>query len=247
MQWIESFLTGRKQRVIVNGGKSTWAEVLSGIPQGSVLGPILFLIFIDDLPDSVEGLVKIFADDTKVFSAINEEEDYKSLQKDLDHLSEWSDKWQLRFNVSKCGVMYYGNRSEKHAYSMEEGGVKRELAKLNEEKDLGVIFDPSMTFSKHVGMIANKANRILGVIKRTSSFMDIDMFTILYKTLVRVRPHLEYANCIWNPILQKDIQLIESVQRRATKLVPQLKDLPYADRLRRLKLPTLAYRRITWH
>ena len=240
--WIESFLTGRKQRVIVNGGKSTWADVVSGIPQGSVLGPILFLIFIDDLPDSIEGLVKIFADDTKVFSAIHDEEDSKSLQKDLDSLSEWSDKWQLRFNVSKCGVMYYGNRSEKCTYSMEEGGVRRDLGELTEEKDLGVTFDPTLTFSRHVGIIVNKANRILGVIKRSFTYMDADMFNVLYKTLVR--PHLEYANCIWNPILHKDVKLIESVQRRATKIVPEMKDLPYSDRLQRLKIPTLAYRRL---
>ena len=224
--WIESFLTGRKQRVIVNGDKSTWADVVSGIPQGSVRGPILFLIFIDDLPDSIEGLVKIFADDTKVFSAIHDEEDSKSLQKDLDSLSEWSDKWQLHFNVSKCGVMYYGNRSEKCTYSMEEGGVRRDLGELTEEKDMGVTFDPTLTFSRHVGIIVNKANRILGVIKRSFTYMDADMFNVLYKTLIRL--HLEYANCIWNPILHKDVKLIESVQRRATKIVPEMKDLPYS-------------------
>ena len=131
--WIRSFLTGRKQRVIVNGGESSWLEVLSGIPQGSVLGPILFLLFIDDLPESVEGLVKIFADDTKVFTAVHEESDCKRLQKDLDYLSDWSDRWQLRFNISKCGVMHYGNQNEKFTYNMQEEGVKRNLVETKED------------------------------------------------------------------------------------------------------------------
>ena len=99
-----------------------------------------------------------------------------------------------------------------------------------------------MMFSKHTGMVANKANRILGVIRRTFDYMDAVMFTTLYKSLIR--PHLEYTNCIWSPILHKDSTLIESIQRKATKLVQGLKDLPYPVRLRYLKIPALAYRRV---
>ena len=120
LHWIESFLTGRKQRVMVKGEPSTWADVISGIPQGSVLGPILFVIFINDLPDAVDSYVKIFADDTKIFTHIKTREDCDNLQSDLDSLSAWSDKWQLRFNVSKCGVMHYGNQREPYSYSMYE-------------------------------------------------------------------------------------------------------------------------------
>ena len=243
LKWIGSFLMGRKQRVIINGGKSSWKDVVSGIPQGSVLGPILFLVFIDDLPDSIESLVKIFADDTKVFTSINSEDDCAKLQADLESLSQWSDKWQLRFNVGKCGVMHYGQDHDQfHTYTMHEEGVERQLGILQEEKDLGVIFDPSLKFSKHINTVANKANRILGVIKRTFSYMDSRMFTTLYKTLVR--PHVEYANCVWSPFQLKDIETIEKVQRRATKLVPELRNLEYSARIRQLKLPTLAYRRL---
>ena len=243
LKWIESFLTGRKQRVIINGGSSPWTDAVSGIPKDSVLGPILFLIFIDDLPDSVAGLVKIFADDTKLFSAIKSKEDCKKLQADLESLSQWSDRWLSQFNVSKCGVMHYGQQKEEQfTYTMHEEGIERELGVLQEEKDLGVMFDPTLRFSKHVSMVANKANRILGVMKRTFSFMDNKMLTTLYKTLVR--PHVEYANCVWHPFLQNDIRTIEKVQRRATKLTSDVKDLEYPDRLRKLKLPTLAYRRL---
>ena len=242
LRWIESFLTGRRQRVNVNGGMSSWEEVHSGIPQGSVLGPILFVIFINDLPDVVDCYVKIFADDTKVFTQVNDEEDCRNLQRDLENLSQWSDKWQLKFNVSKCGVMHYGNQPTQQIYTMSEEGDRRELGVLTEEKDLGVKFDPSLKFSKHVAMVANKANRMVGIIRRTFDFLDEDMLKILYKTLVR--PHLEYANCIWNPVLHKDVLMIERVQRRATKILPSLKEVKYADRLRQLNLPTLAYRRV---
>ncbi len=242
LKWVESFLTGRKQRVNIHGKFSSWADVHSGIPQGSVLGPILFVIFINDLPDAVGSYVKIFADDTKVFTQIKKEDDWMQLQDDLDSLSHWSDMWQLKFNVSKCGVMHYGSQTEVHTYSMSEEGTRRNLEVLNEEKDLGVKFDPTLTFSKHAAMVANKANRIVGVIRRTFDFLDEEIMKLLYKSLVR--PHLEYANCIWNPVHNKDIQLIEKVQRRATKSIPSLKELPYQDRLRRLGLPTLAYRRL---
>ena len=242
LKWVESFLTGRKQKVVFNGKSSPWEEVLSGIPQGSVLGPILFIIFINDLPDVVEGQVKIFADDTKLFKAIHSEEDSKQLQKDLNSSCDWSDKWLLRFNVGKCGIMHYGNQEVTHTYTMQEDGVQRNVTETQEEKDLGVLFDPSLKFSKHVGLIASRANRILGVIKRFFDYMDQEMFCILYKTLIR--PHLEYANSIWSPLLQKDKELLEKVQRRATKIIPEIKDLPYQDRLETLKIPTLSYRRL---
>ena len=193
--------------------------------------------------DSVAGLVKIFADDTKLFSSIKSKEDCKKLQADLESLSQWSDRWLLRFNVSKCGVMHYGlQKEEQYTYTMHEEGIERALGVLQEEKDLGVMFDPTLRFSKHVSTVANKANRILGVMKRTFSFMDNKMLTTLYKTLVR--PHVEYANCVWHPFLQNDIQTIEKVQRRATKLTSDVKDFEYPERLRKLKLPTLAYRRL---
>ena len=200
------------------------------------------MIFISDLPDSIDGQVKIFADDTKLFKCIHDEEDRRKLQRDLNNLCEWSDRWLLRFNVGKCGIMHYGHQEEKHEYTMQENGEERELKETQEEKDLGVLFDPSLKFTKHIGLISTRANKILGVIKRSFDFMDSDMFCILYKTLVR--PHLEYANCIWSPIFQKDKDLLEKVQRRATKIVPALKDLPYSERLQLLNIPTLSYRRL---
>ena len=138
--------------------------------------------------------------------------------------------------------MHYGRQPSFYTYSMSEEGIRRDLEVLEEEKDLRVKFDPSLQFSKHVAMVSNKANKMVGIIRRTFDYMDEKMLTTLYKTLVR--PHLEYANCIWHPPLHKDVQTIEKVQRRATKIVSSLRDLPYEQRLKKLKLPTLAYRRL---
>ena len=110
--WTKDFLLDRKQQVVVNGKLSYWSIVLSGIPQGSVLGPILFVIFINDLPDQIRNTVKIFVEDTKIFRALHEPEDYSYLQVDLDRLVEWSQLWQLHFNNSKCKVLHIGNSNQ---------------------------------------------------------------------------------------------------------------------------------------
>ena len=208
MDW--KFLDWKEQRVSINGGVSSWADVHSSIPQGSVLGPILFIIFINDLPDVDKNCVKIFADDTKVFIHVQSDDDCRSLQRDLEKLSEWSDTWQHRFNVSKCGVMHYGNQDRNFTYSMSEENTRRDLDILEEEKDLRVKFDPTLCFTKHVAMVSSKANRMVDIIRRTFDYMDEKLLKTLYKTLIR--PHLEYANCIWNPPLNKDLQMIEKIK-----------------------------------
>ena len=118
LEWIQDFLSVRRQRVVVNGKLSSWADILSGIPQGSVLGPILFVIFINDLPDVVSSTAKIFADDTKLFRAIRIVEDHEVLQQDLDNLVEWSNKWQLGFNETKCKSLHLGSSNQRLNYQM---------------------------------------------------------------------------------------------------------------------------------
>ncbi|XP_072039772.1 uncharacterized protein [Amphiura filiformis] len=125
---------------------------------------------------------------------------------------------------------------------MNDGSDKRDLKIIDEDKDLGVQFDKTLTFGKHIGTIANKATRVVGVIKRTFDHMDEHVFKTLYKSMVH--PHLEYANSVWSPYLKRDIDKLEKVQRRATKIVPSLRDIPYATRLLLLDLPTLENRRL---
>ena len=215
-------------------------QVLSGIPQGSILGPVLFTMYINDLPECVNSLSKIFADDTKVY---DDSTKHDKIQQDINSLLEWSRKWQLLFNALKCKVMYFGRKNPKHAYTItSDNGSNVTLEESLEEKDLGVIFDPLLSFNGHVQAVINKANQMLGIIKRTFSYLDHTVFVNLYKAVVR--PHLEYANVIWSfPNHKGQSAAIERVQRRATRMLPGLAKLSYENRLKLLKLPSLKYRR----
>ena len=161
--------------------------MLSGIPQGSVLGPILFLMFIDDLDEGLTSRILKFADDSKIFRVVNGPEDRNALQEDLRRLGDWSETWQMRFNVKKCKVMHLGPRNMHWNYSM--GG--RHLKKVTEEKDLGVIVSSDLKVEAQCNAACVKANRMLGLIKRTFVNKRQTILISLYKSLVR--PHLEYS------------------------------------------------------
>ena len=242
-QWIRSFLTGRRQRVNVNGSLSDWEFVTSGVPQGSVLGPLLFSMFVCDVPDLLNCHISMFADDTKVYQVINERDgELHNLQEDINSLQDWAKTMQMIFHPLKCKVMHLGPTNPGSEYTMTTmGGGKHTLEAVCEEKDLGVTIDMKLSFSKHVTNQINKANRILGAIKHTFANIDSDIFKALYKSIVR--PHLEYATVIWSPKFKKDKDALEQVQRRATRLVNGLSHLSYSDRLRSLNLPTLEFRR----
>ena len=146
LKWIRSFLSNRKQRVCLGGKYSNWQDVTSGIPQGSVLGPILFTIFINDMPDAVKSCMKLFADDAKIFNAIENIHDINLIQEDIHKLLQWSTKWQLPLNLSKCKCIHYGKRNPGHKYSI--GNLT--LSEDSEEKDVGVLFDSSLDFKIHI-------------------------------------------------------------------------------------------------
>lgn len=241
--WIESFLNHRRQKVSVNGVHSTWKPVLSGVPQGSVLGPLLFLLYVADMPEEISNFISMFADDTKLFNVIMDSTDPVNLQEDLDRLQQWSRTMCLRFNTSKCHILHLGRQNSAHEYSMSDNGnTRHKLDRCTEERDLGVIVDDKLNFSPHIEMTVKKANRILGCIRHSFKHMDKHSFMLLYKSLVR--PILEYASPVWSPHLKKHINLIEQVQRRATRLIPDIRHLSYPERLQHLELPTLKFRRL---
>ena len=142
--WIRAFLTGRTQRVRVEREFSSWAQVKSGIPQGSVLVPTLFIMYINDMPDAINSMCQLFADDAKIFKSVRATDDNKKLQDDLDSLTEWSTRWQLPFNVEKCKSLHIGRNNRKHIYEMDG----KELDQVKEEKDLGVLIDNELKFHK---------------------------------------------------------------------------------------------------
>ena len=235
--WIKAFLTGRKHRVSVEGELSNWVHSKSGIPQGSVLGPILFVIFINDMPHVITNCCKLFADDAKLYRTIRTENDISSLQKDIDSLIQWSKFWQLPFNEDKCKCIHLGRDKYSHTYHMNE----HQLENVKEEKDLGVIMDHKLKFHTHTSAAIKKANKILGLIRHSFTTLDETTLPLLYMSMVR--PHLEYGNVIWGPHFKEDIKAVERVQKRATRMIASIKDLMYSKRLEVLNLPSLHYRR----
>ena len=196
--WIRDFLRSRKQRVVVNSVKSEEARVSSGIPQGSVLGPLLFVIFINDLPENVRKEITMFADNTKLYARSDKDEGPQKLQEDLNAMQAWSDKWLLRFHPQKCSVMKLGVKKSTSEYSMPANGPDektRVTLRENEvERDLGVFIDNKLTFKDHVAKTTAKANRILGLVRRSFDHLSQKKFTQLFKSLVR--PILEYGHCV---------------------------------------------------
>jgi hypothetical protein len=198
INWVRNFLTDRKQKVSVNGAESINHNVTSGIPKGSVLGHILFVIYINDMPDHVDTEAYLFTDDTKVYKEIKTQTDTTSLQKDLDNLQEWSDKWLLKFHPNKCKVMTAsnkrGNNREQKYHLYDSEGKEIELQNSDGEKDIGVLVDDQLNYSQHIQQKMNKANSIMGLIRRTFTYLNEHSFKYLFQALVR--PHLEYAAAV---------------------------------------------------
>ena len=236
--WIKSWLSNREQRVVVNGEKSDWGRVVSGVPQGSVLGPLLFIIYINDLDTGVSSNLGKFADDTKIGRQICSQRDNDIVQRELDILQEWANKWQMEFNTNKCSILHIGRHNTEKGYTLN-GTL---LRKLNSERDLGVIISQDLRPREQCISARNKANRILGFISRTVTNRTSEVILRLYLALVR--PHLDYAVQFWSPYYRMDIDRLESIQRRMTKMINGLSHLDYKNRLKRLQLHSLERRRL---
>ncbi len=236
LNWIRNWLFDRRQRVCIDGNYSDWSNVVSGVPQGSVLGPILFTIFINDIDDKILSKLLKFADDTKLIGKVKSSVDIEILRKDLANLYRWSEDWQMLFNVNKCKIMHIGRNNTEEKYYM--GG--KELIQINEETDLGVLISNDFKVFKQCAKAAKKGNQVLGMIWRTFECKNKDIIVKLYKSLVR--PHLDYCCQAWRPHLIKDIVLIERVQRRATKMIWECKGKSYLERLKILHLTTIETR-----
>ncbi len=237
--WIQEWLTDRKQWVHINGCQSEEREVTSGVPQGSVLGPLLFIIYIDDI--DLEALtidiLRKFADDTKGAKAVLNQEDADIVQNCLNKLYEWGQAWNMDFNVVKCKIMHCGHKNKKFDYNIN--GVS--LEKITSERDIGVCFTSNLKPSQQCQEAANKARSVLGQITRCFHFRDKVVFLRLYKQYVRT--HLEFSSCVWSPWQQADVQILENVQKKAIGMISGLRSNIYEERLVELDLWTLGKRR----
>jgi hypothetical protein len=198
---------------------------------------VLFILYINDIDVGVNSFISKFADDTKIAGQAANEENCQQIQKDLDKLSEWSEKCQMPFNVSKCTAMHMGRKNVETEYNMS--GWK--LVKSSNGKDLGVTISNDLKPSKQCLEAVKQANRMLGLISRSFEFKSQKVILTLYNALVR--PHLEYAVQFWSPQLAKDKDLLERVQRRATKLISNLRNKSYEVRLIECNLFSLEKRR----
>ena len=216
--WIQSFLSNRTQMVSVEGCSSSKVEVLSGVPQGTVLGPLLFLLFINDLPEAVKSSsTRLFADDCLLFRVVSNQRDSNDLQKDLHALELWEDSWQMRFNPSKCCVIRVAPSKRKKCFESSYILHGHQLEVVKSEKYLGVHIDDQVSWTKHIESTIGKGNKTLGFLRRNFSDCTERVKAATYTMMVR--PALEYACCVWDPYTVAASRAIEQVQRRAARYV----------------------------
>lgn len=239
--WIHSFLCGRTQRVALGGAYSHEIEVTSGVPQGSVLGPTLFLLYINDLPIELNCGVSLFADDTLIYQTVRDGIEENRFQENIDRLKEWSDRWMMNFNTAKCSVILF-NEKQGRGTSYKLGG--QILGVESEVKYLGVTIQDDLKFRKHITDKISKASQALGMIKRCLYGAPKKAKMLAYTSLCR--PHLEYASAVWDPTKRMDVESIERVQSKAVRFIGNVHGRESVTKAREeLELKTLEERRAT--
>ena len=240
-KWISSFLCHRKMKVVVDGESSTECDVLSGVPQGTVLGPLLFLVHINDLPDSVTSKVRLFADDCLLYRKVTSTADQEEIQKDLKRLETWAETWGMKFNAKKCYILSISNKGRNKFYELNSYILKH----VENNPYLGLIISKDLKWNAHIDQISKKASSTLGFIQRNLSKCKPQCKKTAYISLVRST--LEYGATIWDPHQENNIYKLEKIQRKAARFITN----DYRTRepgsmtkmLSELEIPTLQNRR----
>ena len=243
LRWVEAFLVGRTQTVLVDGARSREEDVLSGVPQGTVLGPLLFLLYINDLPSHVHAdtCCRLFADVCLLCQVTDSISDQVQLQRDLRNLERWASDWGMVFNPTKCYVMSVSKGHSHQPYFYELCGVV--LKSVDHEKYLGVTISSNLNWRAHINKLVTKANQKLGFIRRNLKGSPQELKRLAHIALVR--SGLEYASPVWDPHLQKDSDSLEKTQRRAARWITHEHDwkVSVSSLLAQLKLEPIAERR----
>ena len=239
LRWICGFLSNRVMKVRVAGACSYTVPVTSGVPQGSVLGPVLFIIFINHVVSSLRCKFKIFADDIKLYLGFergNIADGVHQCQDDIDKLVRTSESWGLLLNVEKCAVLRFAPRNSIIQTSgVSPFCVNNEYINFSEShSDLGVTVDRTLRFHFHISKNVAIAGGITSNLLSSTLCRSAEFLINIYTT--QVRPKMEYSACLWNTGYVGDLRLLERIQRRWTRAVFELRDLSYADRLQHLKL-----------
>ncbi|KAK3083079.1 hypothetical protein FSP39_013376 [Pinctada imbricata] len=215
LQWIRDFLSHRSQSVVLEGHTSDPLEVVYGVPQGTVLGPLLFLAYINDMPEATTSDVRLFADDSLLFRKIRNRGDPEKLQADLDRLEEWEKRWQMSFHPSKCTVIRVTGRRKPMETKYTLHGHTLEV--VNSGKYLGVTVSNTLRWNEHIQTTSSKAHRTLGFLRRNLGRSTPQVKVTAYTALVR--PILEYASTVWDPHQVTSVRELEGVQIRAARFV----------------------------
>ena len=244
--WVTDYLTNRTQKVVVNGQSSLSAPVISGVPQGSVVGPLLFLIYINDLTKinlSDGAKLTLYADDILLFRTINSPNDFFALQEDIDKVGSWSCTNFLTLNRAKCKYMIVSRRRTTSTPSSPLLLEGHPLDQVKMFKYLGVLLSHDLSWGEHVQSVCSKARKILGLLyRRFYNNAPSNSLVQLYLSLVR--PHLDYASAIWSPHVKKDKIALENVQKLACRMATRSWDSSYKDVLDFVDLPSLECRRL---
>ena len=240
LSWITSFLTDRTQCTVIEGFRSAVTNVISGVVQGSCLGPVLFILFVNDVTKIFSGssVCSMYADDIKLYTVLNVDLLNLDMSLNLSRLYEWASYWQLEINPGKCQTLHLGLKNPVLTYEIGDN----KIANYDEVKDLGVITDSMLKYSAHINTIVTKAFQRLGLIRH--GFLSRDRKLLVKAYVTYVRPVLEYSTCTWSPVYKKHIDLIERVQRHFTKMISGLYDLSYPERLAITGLDSLELRRL---
>lgn len=243
LKFLASYISGRSLKVVFCGTRSQAFIPTTAVPQGSVLGPILFNAFINDLTGGFKCNFLLYADDLKLFTRIRSQVDCQKLQSDVDTLYHWCEQNKIKLNIDKCNSMIFSSRAAISTFTYTINNVS--LQQVDSVNDLGVIFDRKLNFHNHVDKMVNKSYKMLGFLTRImKKFRNRDCFNLLYNTLVR--PHLEYCSTVWNPHCQGTILKVERVQKKYTRHLNfklGFEYVEYGERLRQHRMLSLESRR----
>ena len=240
LNWVKSFLNNRTQKVVIDGATSIPANVQSGVPQGTVLGPVLFIIYMNDLHEVIKNsLLKCFADDSKLIMSIKNPEDRIKLMEDLKAVLQWTEDNSMKFNADKFQLLQHGNdQNLKQPYILPDGQI---LEGSTAVRDLGLNISDNLKWKHHISTITDNATKFANWILRTIRSRDEEIMMTMFRSYVLSR--LEYVSPAWNPMMIGDITEVESVQRSFTAKISGLEDQDYWQRLQSLKLFSLQRRR----